>query len=158
ELGGKLLDIETLQHLPNGFRPHARLKSVAMLLLILPVLFFAQQLLLGDGCLAWIDDHILLEIEDLLQLSQRHIKEIADATGQPLKEPHMRHWACQLNMPKAFTAHFRLNDLHTAFLADDAAMLHALVFTTVALPIFCRAENLGAEKPVAFRFKGPIIN
>src|SRR6266511_1090297 len=70
----------------------------------------------------------------------------------------MGHWAGQLNMSEAFTTYFRLDDLDAAFLADDATMFHAFIFTAVTLPIFCRAENLGAEKPIALGFKGPIVD
>jgi hypothetical protein len=51
-----------------------------------------------------------------------------------------------------------LNDLDATLLAHDATMLHALVFTTVTFPIFGRAENLGAEKPITLRLKGPIVD
>ena len=36
-------------------------------------------LLLDAGHLAGIDDDVLLEVEDLLQLAQRHVEELADA-------------------------------------------------------------------------------
>src|SRR5580698_225561 len=37
-------------------------------------------------------------------------------------------------------------------------MLHALIFAAEALPVSDRSENAGAEKPVAFRLKGPVID
>src|SRR5580700_951514 len=37
-------------------------------------------------------------------------------------------------------------------------MLHALIFAAEALPIGDRSENAGAEKPVALRLKGPVID
>src|ERR687895_633882 len=61
-------------------------------------------------------------------------------------------------MSQTFAADFRLNDFDPALLADDAAVLHALIFAAIALPIFRGAENLGAEKPIAFRLEGPIVD
>src|SRR5271157_6091429 len=37
-------------------------------------------------------------------------------------------------------------------------MLHPFVLSAEAFPVFYRTEDLGAEKPVAFRFEGAIIN
>src|SRR5262245_47611142 len=70
----------------------------------------------------------------------------------------MRDWARQLDMPQPFPPYLRLNHLDAAFLADNATVLHALIFATVTLPVFGWAKDFGAEKPVAFRFKGSIIN
>jgi hypothetical protein len=57
-----------------------------------------------------------------------------------------------------FTPDLGLNHFHAAFLANHPPVLHALVFAAVALIILGGAENLGAEKAVPFRFKGPVIN
>src|SRR6266498_5730768 len=61
-------------------------------------------------------------------------------------------------MPEPLAAHLRLDDLHAAFLAHDAAVLHALVFAAVALPIFRWAKDLRTEKPIALRLESPIID
>ena len=64
----------------------------------------------------------------------------------------------ELDMPHALSADFGLNDLDTAFVADNAAVLHPLVLAAVALPILDRAENLRAKQSVFFRLKRPVID
>jgi hypothetical protein len=61
-------------------------------------------------------------------------------------------------MRHALAPDFRLRNFNTAFFADNAAMFQALVFTAEALVVLDRPENLGAEKTVAFRLEGPVID
>jgi hypothetical protein len=37
-------------------------------------------------------------------------------------------------------------------------MLHPFIFATIAFIIFGRPKDLGTEKPILLRFKGPVIN
>ena len=64
----------------------------------------------------------------------------------------------RLMWPEALAAHLGLDDLDAALLADDAAVLHALVLAAVALVVLHRAEDLGAEEPVALRLEGPVVD
>jgi hypothetical protein len=48
-------------------------------------------------------------------------------------------------MAEAFTADFRQGDFDAALVADDAAVLHALVLAAQAFPVRDRTENFGAE-------------
>jgi len=66
--------------------------------------------------------------------------------GQSLEEPHVRAGAGQFDVAQTFAADTRESDFHTALVANDAAMLHALVLAAQALPILRRSENPGAEK------------
>src|SRR3954453_16875957 len=61
-------------------------------------------------------------------------------------------------MAHAVAPDLRQRDLDTAFLADDAAILHALVLAAQALVILDRAEYAGAEQPVALRLEGTIVD
>ncbi len=70
----------------------------------------------------------------------------------------MSHGAGQVDVAEALAAHLAGNDLDAALLADDAAMLHALVFAAVALVVLGRTEDLGAEQPVALRLEGPVVD
>ena len=45
-----------------------------------------------------------------------------------------------------------------ALIADDAAMLHALVFAAQALPVRYRTEDAGAEQTIALRFERPVVD
>ena len=61
-------------------------------------------------------------------------------------------------MAKTLAADFAECDFDAALVANDAAMLHALVFSAQAFPVGDRAEDFGAEQAVAFRFKGAVVN
>src|ERR1019366_10101895 len=86
------------------------------------------------------------------------IEQVADAARQPLEEPHVRAGRRQLDVSETLAAHLAEGDFDAALIADDSAMLHPLVFAAQALPIGDRAENLGAEQAVAFRFEGAVVD
>jgi len=69
----------------------------------------------------------------------------------------MRNRGRELDMAKPFSSDLGLDNLDTAFLADYAAVLHALVLAAVAFEILYRTENLGAEEPISFRLECSII-
>src|SRR5215470_4716168 len=83
---------------------------------------------------------------------------MTNAAGQPLEEPHVRARRCQLNVAQALAANLRKCYFHAAFIADHAAVLHALVFAAQALPVGYRTENLRAKKPVALRLERPVVD
>jgi hypothetical protein len=70
----------------------------------------------------------------------------------------MGHRRGKLYMTEPFPTDLRLDNLDTAFLADYAAMLHAFVFSAIALKILDRAKYFGTEKSIALRLKSPVIN
>jgi hypothetical protein len=51
-----------------------------------------------------------------------------------------------------------LDYLYATFLAHDTSVFHALVFTAIAFIVLDRPKYLGAEKPISFWLKGPIVN
>jgi hypothetical protein len=63
----------------------------------------------------------------------------------------------QFDVAHALAAHLAGDDLDAAFLAHDAAVLHALVFAAIALVVLHGAEDLGAEQAVALRLEGAIV-
>src|SRR5262249_61666151 len=105
-----------------------------------------------------VEDHVLLEVEDLLEIPQRHVQELADATRQPLEEPDVRHRRGELDVPHPLPAYPRPGDLHPALVADDPRELHALVLAARALVVLRRAEDPGAEQPVTLRLEGPEVD
>src|SRR5271155_1059913 len=70
----------------------------------------------------------------------------------------MRDRRSELDMAHAVAADLGQGDLDAAFLADDAAILHALVLAAQALVILDRAEDAGAEQPVPLRLEGPVVD
>jgi len=61
-------------------------------------------------------------------------------------------------MAHALATDLRLRDFDTAFVADDAAVLHSFVFTAQAFPIGDRAEDLRAEQTIALRLEGAVVD
>ena len=110
------------------------------------------------GDVARLDDDVGFEIEHALQLAQRDVQQVADAAGQALEEPDVRAGAGQFDVAQALAADARQRDFHAALVADDAAVLHALVLAAQALPILGGAEDAGAEQPVALRLEGPVVD
>ena len=54
----------------------------------------------------------------------------------------------QVEVPEARAPNLRLDHLHAALFADDAAVLHALVLAAGALVVLGRAEDLLREEIV----------
>ena len=78
--------------------------------------------------------------------------------GSDLQEPDVRDGRRQIDVAEALAAHLRLDDLDAALLADDPAVLHALVLAAVALVVLHRPEDLRAEEPVPLRLEGPVVD
>jgi len=89
--------------------------------------------------------HEGFEVEHPLQFAQGDVQQVADAARQALEKPYVRAGAGQLDVPEALAADARQRDFHAALVADDAAVLHALVLAAQALPILVepkiRAQN-----------------
>jgi hypothetical protein len=105
-----------------------------------------------------IDDDVGLAVEDLLQVLERDVEDVADAARQALQEPDVRDRRGQRDVAQALAAHLGLDDLDAALLAHDAAVLHALVLAAVALVVLHRPEDLRAEEPVALRLEGAVVD
>src|SRR5262249_31012840 len=90
--------------------------------------------------------------------TQRNIEQMTDTRRQTFEKPDMRTRACQFDMTETFAAYFRLCHFNAALIADHASMLHALVFAAETFPVGHRTEHFDAEKPIAFRLKGTVID
>src|SRR5687768_5181215 len=129
-----------------------------MLLVELARLVDGHEVLLLDAVDLGVEDHVLLEIEDLLEVAQGHVEELADAAGQPLEEPHVRHGGGELDVAHALAAHARARDFHAALVAHHARELHALVLAARALVVLGGPEDAGAEETVTLRLEGPVVD
>ena len=88
-----------------------------------------------------------LEVEDALEVAQADVEQVPDAARQPLEEPDVAHRAGELDVAHALAAHLGLGDLDAALVADDAAVLHALVLAAEALPVRDRPEDRAQNRP-----------
>src|SRR2546422_10910254 len=153
------IDVDLAEQLPNGIGTDTDFVGTgAVSRLERAKLFLRDQLLLRQICRSWIDTDIALEIENPLQSFEAHVEQGSDPARHTLEEPNVRHRRRELDMAHALSADFGLDDLDTALVTDNAAVLHALVLAAVALPILNRAKNLRAKQSVFFRLKRPVID
>src|SRR5579883_1123488 len=159
ELIGKLVHLDPAEELLDGFRPHLGHELPGVFLHELTVFLFLKDLALAENRdVVRINDDKRLEIEDALEIPHGNIEQVADTAGQALEEPDVRTGRGQLDVAKALAAHLAQRDFHAAFIADDAAVLHPLVFAAEAFPVGDRTKDFGAEQAVAFRLEGPVVN
>jgi hypothetical protein len=153
-----LVHVDLAQQLLDRLRPH-RAAQARVLVAQDPVALVGDELvLLHLGAVPGVDDHVGLEVEDPLEVAQRDVEDVADAAGEPLEEPHVAHRAGELDVAHALAAHLGLGDLDPALVADDAAVLHALVLAAEALPVRDRPEDLRAEEAVTLGLEGPVVD
>ena len=105
-----------------------------------------------------VDDDVRLAVEDLLEILERDVEEVTDARRQALEEPDVRDRRRERDVAHALAAHLGLDDLDAALLADDAAVLHALVLAAVALVVLDRSEDLRAEQTVTLRLERAVVD
>ena len=156
---GERVHVDLLEHLEDGLAAHAgRELVVAVLLDELQVALLAEQIAPLETGLLRIDDDVRLAVEDLLEILQRDVEHVADAARQALQEPDVRDRRGERDVAEALTAHLGLDDLDAALLADDPAVLHALVLAAVALVVLHRPEDLRAEQAVPLRLEGAVVD
>ena len=122
------------------------------------VLFFREQLVFLERGQARLGDDVVFEIEDALDILQRHVEQRCDAARQGLQEPDVGNGSGELDMAHALTANARQRNFDAALFADDALVLHSLVLTAQALVVLDRAKDARAEKAVAFRLERAVVD
>ena len=122
------------------------------------ILFFGHHLTVSEVREARLDHYVVLEIENTLKIAKRHVQHQANAGWQRLKKPDMCYWGCQFDMAHALTADFLKGNFNTTFLADNAAILHALIFTAEAFVIFDWSKDTRTEQAVALWLEGTVVD
>src|SRR3981081_3407071 len=70
----------------------------------------------------------------------------------------MRDRRREFDVAHALAPHAAERDFDRALLADDALVLHALVFAAQALVVLDRAEDARAEQPVTLGLEGAVVD
>jgi hypothetical protein len=154
-----LLHVHGMQDFLHRLGADADAEAVlAELVLLGGELVLVQQRVQLEVGQAGLEHHVGLEVQDLLQLLQRHVDHQADAARQGLQEPDVGDGRGQLDMAHALAPDLGQRHLDAALLADDAAELHALVLAAQALVVLDRAEDAGAEQPVPLRLEGAVVD
>src|ERR1035437_6726419 len=153
------LDIDLLEQFFDALGAHHGDELARGFLVELPLALVGDDLAPAQfRYLARLDYHVGFEVQHALQLSEGDVQQVADAAGQALEEPDERAGAGQLDVAQPFAAHPRQRDFDAALIADDSAVLHALVLAAQAFPILSRTEDARAEQPVALRLERPVID
>ena len=150
--------VDGAQQLTDRLRPHARVEFVPVLLQRLVVLLVGEELPALEVRHPGVHDDVGFEVERPLDLAKGHVEGEPDARRQGLEIPDVRHRARELDVAHPLPADLGECDLHPALLAHHAAVLQALVLAAQALVVLDRAEDLGAEQPVAFRLEGAVVD
>ena len=159
QVGRHLLQVERLEHLADRFRADLGGEAVvAVLVLRLEILVLGQQLTVLQRGQARLQHDVIFEIQNALEILQRHVEQQADAARQRLQEPDVRDRRGELDMAHALAPHARQRHFDRALLADDALVLHALVLAAQALVVLDRPEDARAEQAVALRLEGAVVD
>ena len=118
----------------------------------------AEQLVLLEGSGAGVDDDVIFVVDDAFEVAGGHVEDEADAGGHALEEPDMADGHGEFDMAHAFAADAGEGDLDAATVADDAAVLDALVLAAGAFPVLDRAEDALAEQAALFRLEGAVVD
>src|SRR5579872_290549 len=158
-LFGKLFNFDALQEFLDGFRAHLRAELTGEILLKFAIFFLGEHLAFLDARnITRVDDDVAFKIENAFEVTHGNVQQVTDARRQALEEPHVRAGRSQLDVAEAFTADFAQRDFHAALVADNSAVLHALVFPAEAFPVGDGTKNFGAEQTVTFRFEGTVVD
>src|ERR1700758_2987888 len=155
----ELLEVHALEQLADRLRAdHGGEGVLAVLVLRLQILVFRQELTVLQRGQARLEHDAVFEVEDPLEILQRHVEQQADARRQRLQEPDVGDGRRELDMAHALAPDARPRDLDRALLADAALVLHALVLAAQALVILDRPEDARAEQAVALGLEGTVVD
>src|SRR5690606_29309693 len=156
---GQGVDVGLLEHAEDRLGAHAGLERVvADLIEQLGVPLLGQELAQLQAGLLRVHHDVRLAVEDLLQLLERDVEDVADPARQRLEEPDVGDRRGQRDVAHPLAPDLGLDHLDAALLADHAAVLHALVLAAVALVVLDRPEDLGAEEPVPLWLEGAVVD
>ena len=147
------------QHFADRFGTDVGGESVhAIGVLGVHVFFFGHHLTVLKIGKARLDHDVVLKVENTFQIAQGHVQHQADARGQRLEEPDVRHWRRQFDVAHTLTADLLQRDFDTTFLADNAAILHPLIFAAKTFVVFDRAKDTRAEQAVTLGLERPVVD
>src|SRR5690606_20357714 len=88
QIGGDRFEIEGEQNVPDRFGANLGGEAVGTIfVLCVEILLFGQQFMLGERGQTRIQDDVVLEVQDALDILERHVEQQGDAARQRLQEP-----------------------------------------------------------------------
>ena len=158
ELSTERINIDSLEKCEDRLSTHASLESSSELFTSSAIFTLSKKLPLLEVSFSSINYNVSLEVQNLLKVTERKIKDVSDTAWKRLQEPYVRYWARKLDVPHTLTAYLRLNNLYTALLAHNATVTKSLVLTADTLVILNRSKNLSAEEAIALGLERSIVN
>ena len=156
---GFLLKVNRGQHFADRFGTDVGLKRVgAKGVLRIHELFFGHQLTIGQVCEPGLNHDVVLKVENTLKIAQGHVQHQADARWQRLEEPDVCNGRCQFDVTHPLTADLLQRNFNTTFFADNAAILHALIFAAQTFVVFDRAKDTRTEQAITLGLKRPVVD
>ena len=107
---------------------------------------------------ARINDHVVLEVDDLFQAGRLHIEQRAEPAGHALEEPDVDDRRGQFDVAHPLAAHATVRHLDPAAVADHPLVLHTAVFAASTFPVLFGAEDPFAKQSILFRPVRTIID
>src|SRR5207237_2362408 len=117
---------------------------VLRLLLQVEELVLVEKLVVDDILLARVDDDVIRVVDDLLEITQSEVDQVAHRRGQSLEEPDVRDGYGELDVTHALATDAAQGDFDATAIADHTTVTDALVLSAVAFPIL-----YGTESPLA---------
>src|SRR5262245_6544932 len=162
ELFRQLVDVETPEQLAHcGRADVGEERGIAFLLRLrakIQILFFVEELVDLNILVAGVDDDVIRVVDDLLEITQRDVEQVAHRTGQGLEEPDVRDGNGELDVTHALATHLAQGHFDAAAVADHTAIPDAFVLTAVAFPVLDGTENALAEQAVLFRLERAVVD
>ena len=88
ELLNGRFEIHPCQSIADCFCTHASNKSIfAIFVLRLEILLLSEEVALFERSLAWIDNDVVLVVDDALKVTRSHVEQQAQTAGHALEEP-----------------------------------------------------------------------
>src|SRR6266404_908883 len=155
----ELFELKPLQQLADRFRAdHGGERILAVFVLRLQILVFRQQLTVLERGQARLQHDVIFEVQDPLEILQRHVEQQADTRWQRLQKPDVRNRRRQFDVAHALAPDPRQRHFDRALFADDALVLHPLVLAAQALIVLDRPEDARAEQAVTLRLEGAVVD
>ena len=156
------VDVETAEQFAHGRRTDVGHERRIVLFLRLgaeiQILVFVEELVDLDFLLARLDDDVVRVVDDLLEITQRDVEQIAHRAGQRLEEPDVRDGNGELDVTHALAAHLAQGHFDAATIADHTAIADALVLAAMTFPVLDRTEDALAEQAVLLGLERAVVD
>ncbi len=151
--------VELDKQLADGLGAHVGLEGAFTVLFAGgAIFFFGEQLPRFERSVLGVNDHVILEVDHLLQARGLHVEQVAQAARHRLEEPDMHHRGGKLDMAHPLAAHAAVSDLHAAAVADHPLVFHPAILAAGTFPVFLRAKDALAEEAVLFGTVSAVVD